>query len=89
MVRGNMSSRMMIVKTITAIPKLPRKYLDIRTKTFSIGSMRIVFQIPVMETTPVMRRKRSTAISRKRTNLRTLKVFTGLASAIVSSISLT
>ena len=84
-----MSSRMMIVKTIIAIPKLPRKYLDIRTKKFSIGSMRIVSQIPVMETTPVTRRKRSTAISRKITNLRTLKVFTGLASAIVSSISLT
>jgi hypothetical protein len=89
MVRGNMSSRMTTVKTIIAIPKLPKRYFDIKIKKFTIGSMRIVFQIPVMETTPVTRRKRSTAISRKIMNLRTLKVFTGLASAIVSSISLT
>jgi hypothetical protein len=78
----------MMVNTIIAIPKLPRKYLDIRTKKFTIGFSRIVFKSPVMETTPVMRRKRSTPISRKMRNLRTLKAFAGFASAIVSSISL-
>jgi len=89
MVRGNMSSRMMMVKIIIAIPKLPKRYFDIKIKKLTIGFKRIVFQRPVMETTPVMRRKRSTAISRKIPNLRILKVLAGLASAIVYSISLT
>lgn len=84
-----MSSRMMMVSTITASPKLPIKYLDIRTNKFSIGSRRIVFHSPVMVTTPLMRRKISTTTSRIITNLAILKVLAGLASLIASSISLT
>ena len=70
------------------MPKLPRKYFDIRTKKFTIGFKRIVFQTPVMEMMPEIRRTIITPMSRKMRNLRTLKGFAVFASAMTSFISL-
>jgi hypothetical protein len=76
----------MMVNTTIASPKLPSKYPDIRTRKFSIGLCRIVFQMAVMETTRAMRREISTTMKMEMATLRTFTAVAALASPIAFSI---